>query len=84
MCVCDAGEVFPGLARLGFSMARRPELDLQLSLFGMLDILSLPGLSIIKSLIVDFLCQFMGPQASSFSVCVGFCVCKCLSVRCNL
>ena len=40
----------------------RPELDLQLRLFGMVDILALPGLSMIKGLIVDFLCNMMGPQ----------------------
>ena len=55
--------MFPNLAKLAISLAERPELDLQLRLFGMVDLLALPGLSMIKGLIVDFLCNMMGPQA---------------------
>ena len=54
--------LFPNLARLSLSLASRPELDLQIKLFGMLDLLTLPGLSLIKGLIIDFLCDFMGPR----------------------
>lgn len=55
--------MFPNLAKLAISLAERPELDLQLRLLGMVDLLALPGLSMVKGLIVDFLCNMMGPQA---------------------
>jgi hypothetical protein len=55
--------MFPNLAKMAISLAKRPELDLQLRLLGMVDLLALPGVSMIKGLIVDFLCNMMGPQA---------------------
>ena len=55
--------LFPNLARLSLTLVARPELDLEVRLFGMLDILALPGLCWLKTLIVDYICDKLGPQA---------------------